>query len=105
MQSKVFEIRTETKRTLFVELATKCDACGEVHFVRGREPLTYIYTHETGNLYLSHPDLWAKRELMARSASGQKAGARPAVANDPEYALSVAEGHLAQYEPNLRRRR
>ena len=64
----------------------------------GKHPLIYSYSHKSGNLYMSHHDLYAKREIMAKSESGQKAGAKPAVPNDMHHAHKVATEHYNKYK-------
>lgn len=66
-------------------------------YSRGSEPMTYHYSHDSGNMNMKHPDLYAPREIMARSLSGQKAGADPAIPNDHKAALKIATSHLIKY--------
>lgn len=85
--------KTVAGKTTFTEQAVD----GE--FRRGRLPVTYIYIHATGNMRMKHPSLYATREIMARSLSGQAAGAKPAKPNDIDHALKVASEHLRNYKP------
>ena len=41
-------------------------------FVKGTEPVTYIYTIEKGNVYMKHPDLFATKELRSNSRAFNK---------------------------------
>lgn len=61
-------------------------------------PLTYTYNHKSGNMHMSHPELYATREILSRSETGQKNGAKPAKSNDVHYAHDSAVNHFNKYK-------
>jgi hypothetical protein len=63
---------------------------------RGKDPLVYVYSHETGNMTMSHPDLWAKRSIMDRMPSRPKS-AVDAIPNDENAALEIAIRHMVHH--------
>lgn len=97
MQDKTlhFDISTTTIRGKTTSKFVERPRYGK--YARGAEPVTYIYVHESGNMRMVHEQLWSAREIMARSASGQRSGAKPAVPNNVEAALKIATAHLVRY--------
>lgn len=61
--------------------------------------IVYTYAPESGNLTMGSSSLWARREILAASASGQKAGAGKALPDDLAGGLKAAQDHYKNYKP------
>ena len=96
MNDSMFDIVTERKRgktmTRFIEKDHPV-----MGYCRGKTPITYHYAHDSGNMRMTHDQLYAAREIMARSESGQRAGAKAAIPNDVEAAAQIAFDHICSY--------
>lgn len=90
-----FDIERLESKNRHVSVFTEKQRHGR--YARGGTPITYRYIHESGNMTMLHDELYARREILARSASGQKAGAKPALPNDEPAALLAATRHLKRY--------
>jgi len=94
-----FELyRREDVRGVFYNLVENPGPGAEYKF-RSGSPVYYTYSLNKGNLTLGCDALYAKRELWAASASGQRGGARPARPDDLQAAIEWCIAHYDSYRP------